>query len=315
MPVQFYYELWQRAAAKVAIELDRQVDFDVIHHITFASYWGTAGVAKVAKPMVWGPVGGGVVPPPSLRRTMGLRGEMAYRARALIRPVLARVSDPIGKRSAPTLVLAQNSETIARLGSPTASRIVSNATSVTVPSPVGGHRSKDVIFVGRLIPWKGGVLAVRVVKYLEDANARLVVFGHGPDERRMKSVAQQLGVADRVQFEGSLAREALLERVSKAGVLLHTALHEEAGLAVAEALSLGTPVVCLAHGGPAELIRRWPVSPAMAVAPVDAVTTARQLAAAVDAYLGAPPPIPRVPFEPVPTFVEQLLAAYDEVRA
>ena len=71
---QWYYDRWQRRAAARALELDRQVDFDVVHHVTLASYWTRAAAAIVDKPLVWGPVGGGVETPWRLIPELGLRG-------------------------------------------------------------------------------------------------------------------------------------------------------------------------------------------------------------------------------------------------
>ncbi len=314
LPVQLYYDLWQRAAAVKAVELDREISFDLVHHVTFASYWGRAGVAVLDKPMVWGPVGGGVSPPRTLRSLLGWRGMGSHAARAAIRPVLARLLNPLRSRAGGTLVLAQNHQTIERLGSPAGARVVSNATSVTVPSPESSRsRSKEIAFVGRLIPWKAGVLAVRVMQHVQDPEAVLVIYGRGPEESRMKSLAAQLGVDARVRFEGPVARQDLLDRLAGSAALLHVALHEEAGLAVAEALAFGTPVVCLDHGGPAELVQRWASSPSMAVVPADRLSTEIRLAGALDGFLSAPPPIPAESHLPVPTFGEELLAAYDNV--
>src|SRR5918995_6225566 len=44
-----HYDRWQRKAAQVAVELDREVDFDLVHHATLASYWTRAVVAAVDK--------------------------------------------------------------------------------------------------------------------------------------------------------------------------------------------------------------------------------------------------------------------------
>jgi glycosyltransferase involved in cell wall biosynthesis len=99
--------------------------------------------------------------------------------------------------------------------------------------------------------------------------------------------------------------------IGAAGVLVHPALHDEAGLAVAEALAMGTPVVCLDHGGPAEVVRRYPSSPSTLVSPGRPAETGRRLAAAIDAFLDRPPPIPQSPLTPDHPFAESLLAAYD----
>jgi hypothetical protein len=102
-----------------------------------------------------------------------------------------------------------------------------------------------------------------------------------------------------------------LLRLATAGALLHPALHEEAGLCVAEALALGTPVVCLAHGGPAELLHQWPDSPSAAIRPSDPETTARELASAIDGFLADAPPPPDAPRPSLTSFDEQLLNAYE----
>jgi glycosyltransferase involved in cell wall biosynthesis len=314
LPIQLYYELWQKAVARTAIDLDQEIDFDLVHHVTFASYWGSSGVAALPKPMVWGPVGGGVSPPNSLRSLLGWRGTASRLARATVRPPLARLLNPLHGRTGRTLVLTQNLETIAKLGSPEGARVVTNGTSVTVPPPRPGRsRGDEIAFVGRLLPLKAGVLAIRVVQQVRYPGAVLVVYGRGPEESRMRALASRLGVEDRVRFEGALAREDLLDRVAVSGALLHVALHEESGLAVAEALALGTPVVCLKHGGPAELVQRWADSPSIAVPPGDLRRTELELAEALDSFLANPPPIPSEPLAPSPTFQEELLRAYEDV--
>ena len=40
----YYYDRWQRRAAARAVELDRVVDFDIVHHVTLAAYWTRTGV-------------------------------------------------------------------------------------------------------------------------------------------------------------------------------------------------------------------------------------------------------------------------------
>jgi glycosyltransferase involved in cell wall biosynthesis len=95
-------------------------------------------------------------------------------------------------------------------------------------------------------------------------------------------------------------------------VLLHPALHEQAGLSVAEALVLGTPVVCLDHGGPAELVRWWPTGHVALIPPSNPESTASRLAAAVDAFLDEAPDSPKLPLAPVASFESTLLDMYDE---
>lgn len=312
----WYYERWQRMAAARAVELDRSIDFDVVHHVTLSAYWTRVGVAAVDKPLVLGPLGGAVEAPPRLVTELGPIGAVAdlYRfigrrlstRRPAVRTALARTD----------VLFAQNPETVARLpGDRMQVRVLSNATAVDVrPSPQARAqaRSKEIVFAGRLVAWKGTQLAVRTLLHLKDREATLHVLGDGPDLARMQRTVRRHGLQDRVHFEGWVARPYLLERLSTAALLLNPSVHDEAGIAMAEALSLGTPVVCLDHGGPGQIVTYWPPELTTVVTPDWPHKTVRRLAAAVDHHLSMPRPIIGHPIPAGTSFAQSVLDAYKE---
>jgi glycosyltransferase involved in cell wall biosynthesis len=308
----WYYDRWQRSAAEQAVTLNRQVDFDVVHHVSLATVWTRAGVAAVPKPLVWGPVGGGVEPPLRLLPELGWRGGLDDLARIASRRLLTRLPP---MRLAPTvaaMILAQNDDVARRLRSACPVTVLPNATAVELNGVRSeGDRTPDVLFVSRLLAWKGGHLAIRALRYMTNREAVLRIYGEGPDGPRLERAARRWGVGDRVRFQSWIRRDALLSEVSRAGVLLHPSFHDDAPLCVAEALSLGTPVVCLDHGGPAEVVRRWSASPARLVAPTDARATARRLAEAIDGFLSAPPPVRTRPIPPDRSYADAVLDAYE----
>jgi glycosyltransferase involved in cell wall biosynthesis/thiamine kinase-like enzyme len=308
----FYYDRWQRKAAVRARELDERVNFDVIHHATLAASWTRAGVIAVDKPLVWGPVGGGVEMPLSLLPELGVQGVLEEAARTVVRRILCQVGPAHLAQQRAVVIFAQNRDTARTMRTLDRVRVLSNATSVDIPrTDAAVSRRKDIVFASRLLPWKGGRLAVRALKYVKTPDATLRIYGNGPERRAIARVARRLHVADRVRFEGWVRREELLRLVATAGVFLHPAFHDEAGLAVAEALSLGTPVVCLDRGGPPELLHYWPDARAQAVRPQSAERTARAMAEAIDRFLADPPPIQTAPQRAVRSFESELLAAYD----
>jgi glycosyltransferase involved in cell wall biosynthesis len=306
-----YYDAWQRLAGVRAAELDRRVDFDVVHHATFATYWTRAGVSQLGKPFVWGPVGGGVRTPTSLRHELGAAGLRDDVLRGAAGRLAVWRPSHRATTQATTVCLAQNASTARRLNTDRVA-VLPNALTVRLTDlDPREPRGTDVAFVGRLIPLKAGPLAVRALRYVQHANTVLRVFGEGPDQKRIQRAADRWQLQDRVEFVGSLPRHELLRQVRRSGVLLHPALHEQAGLSVAEALLLGTPVVCLDHGGPAELVRWWPTSHIALILPSDPESTARRLAGAVDAFLDQAPDVPTEPVLPVVSFESSLLDAYD----
>ncbi len=107
-----------------------------------------------------------------------------------------------------------------------------------------------------LTGWKGrknGPAALKALRILRRSvpDARLLLFGHeyaqnGPAEMW----ARQNHVNAGVEFAGPVPNRSLLRRLSQeADVLLHPALEESFGMAVAEAMALGLPVVGGKHSG------------------------------------------------------------------
>jgi glycosyltransferase involved in cell wall biosynthesis len=259
VPGFHFYDRWQRRAPTRAVELNRRVDFHIVHHATLAAYWTRTGVAVLDKPLVWGPVGGGVEPPLPLLGELGWRGLLEDAGRVVTRRFLARFGPAHQAQRRAVVTIAQNRATLRQIRTAGQISVMTNATVVNLGElRFGGTRAADVLFVGRLVAWKGPMLALRAFRYVQHRAARLVFCGEGYERARVERAAQRWGIADRVIFAGFAARRAALPcgywRCVAASRLL-----EEAGLCVAEALALGTPGVCLARGGPAEILRQWPL--------------------------------------------------------
>jgi glycosyltransferase involved in cell wall biosynthesis len=312
--LHWYYDRWQDLAARRAMELERRVGFDVVHHVTFASYWTKAGVAAVGKPFLWGPVGGGVDPLLRLAPDLGLRGAVEDLGRLALRRVSgARPSVRSLPRIA-ALTLVQNAETGRRVRGTPRARTLPNATAVTLDRVERPARPEPVVaFVGRLTPWKGARLAVRALRYVRHPDVPLHIFGDGPDRQSVAKLAHRLDLGDRVVFLGRLPRREALASLGRCAVLLHPAMHDDSPLSMAEALSLGVPVVALDRGGPAELARWWPQSPSALVRPGSSVSTARRLADEVDRFLERLAEPPSEPLRPIQSFEEGILDAYQAI--
>jgi glycosyltransferase involved in cell wall biosynthesis len=113
-----------------------------------------------------------------------------------------------------------------------------------------------ILFVALLRPLKGGSLAVKALQQLVRKNpeAKLVFIGRGSEGERLAALANELGVSERVQFMGGLARPQVLGWMQVADVLLLPSLRDSGGLVLLEAMAQGKPVVCLDLGGPGEIV-------------------------------------------------------------
>ena len=109
------------------------------------------------------------------------------------------------------------------------------------------NTAPDLLFVGRLLSHKRADLAIEATAILASRglDVRLGIVGVGPEEERLRSQAEALGVAERVVFFGVLeSQDEVWSLLKGAHVMLLPSEREGFGLVVAEALVAGTPVVC-----------------------------------------------------------------------
>ncbi len=102
-----------------------------------------------------------------------------------------------------------------------------------------------VLFVGRLEPRKNPQLLIRAFAKTVAArpDARLVIAGRGPLEARLRALAAELRISDRVAFAGFVSHGALVELYNRAAVVAVPSLFEGFGLSAAEAGSTGACVL------------------------------------------------------------------------
>lgn len=253
------YLFWQREVGVMARELHRTARFDVAHHVTFASDWQPCGLARLDDlPLVWGPVGGATRSAWPLWRELGPRGLAEEAVREVVTGTARRaIGRRVARRAAVTV--AMNPDVAAAFGS-VADVVVEPNVAIDPavldhPSPPTGPTDRycTAVFAGRLIGWKGARLAIEALARPEAADWRLELLGEGPREGDLRRLADGLGLADRVEFRGYRPRDEVLDTLARADAFVFPSLHDSAGWAVAEAITLGCPVVCLDRGGPALL--------------------------------------------------------------
>jgi rhamnosyl/mannosyltransferase len=99
-----------------------------------------------------------------------------------------------------------------------------------------------VLFVGRLVPYKGVDVLLRAMRGL-DASA--IIVGDGPLRGELERQAVALGIGARVSFLGTLAEDELAEWYCNCDVLAlpSTTAAEAFGVVQVEAMARGKPVV------------------------------------------------------------------------
>ena len=118
-------------------------------------------------------------------------------------------------------------------------------------APKLAHR---IVSVGRLVPRKGFAELIAVLPALPDTE--LVIAGGAdramrddPEANRLRQLAAELGVADRVRLAGQVPRERMPELLRSADVVACVPWYEPFGIVPLEAMACGVPVVAAAVGG------------------------------------------------------------------
>ncbi len=75
--------------------------------------------------------------------------------------------------------------------------------------------------------------------------AKLILFGHGHGPgQEAEQWANERGIRENIEFAGATRNNVLLSRISKeVDVFIHPALEEAFGIAVADAMAMGKPVI------------------------------------------------------------------------
>lgn len=127
------------------------------------------------------------------------------------------------------------------------------------PAPPRAHGGPvRILSVGQTIARKGHSTMLRALPEVmrgAGSDVRVLIVGReGPDHGALRSLARELGVADRVEFRGPMAKEQMPELYREADLLVHLSVCEGMSNVVLEAMASGLPVVATPVGGMRALV-------------------------------------------------------------
>ncbi|WP_338817989.1 D-inositol-3-phosphate glycosyltransferase [Moorella thermoacetica] len=116
--------------------------------------------------------------------------------------------------------------------------------------------SQTILFVGRLVVEKGVQVLLAALARLKRLypGARLIVAGAGPYAGELQTMANNLGLADRVEFTGFVSEEVRNRLLARSRVAVFPSLYEPFGIVALEAMAAGIPVIVSRTGGLAEVV-------------------------------------------------------------
>lgn len=148
----------------------------------------------------------------------------------------------------------------------------------STPTSLRDASAPSFVTLGALIPRKGHLELLAALAGLSELEWTLTAIGRHDQDRahamQVVRTARALGLARRVDFVGAVPDSERDRLLAAADVLVHPARYEGYGMAVAEALVHGLPVVTTTGGALAETL---PPGAGLAVPPADVPALRRAL--------------------------------------
>lgn len=115
----------------------------------------------------------------------------------------------------------------------------------------------NMVFVGRLVAYKGADMAIEAVSRLDEKNrkkVRLTIVGDGSERENLVRLTRDLGLQDIVHFTGWVSQEETLSYYNAADVFCFPSIREFGGAVALEAMACGLPCLVPDHAGLGEYV-------------------------------------------------------------
>jgi glycosyltransferase involved in cell wall biosynthesis len=119
-----------------------------------------------------------------------------------------------------------------------------------------GISGNIILSAGRLAPWKGFRMLIKMMPELIEMNqfARLVIVGDGPDQDLLKSMIKNLKLEKKVYLVGAKSKEELAIYLAAADLFVLNTGYEGFSHQILEVMAAGIPIVTTNVGGNKEIM-------------------------------------------------------------
>lgn len=254
------YEIWEWLAYKKAIELNKKIKFEIIHHVTIAAWWNCGHLWKIDVPFIIGPISGGQKTPKNCYYFLRFQDIL----KEMLRDLLIFISWNFWRRpqnafKKANLIFVANAET-QKLFSKYKSKIkVMSEIGCELPIFKRDYNKRvdsiKLLWNGFFLPSKNFGLIIDVLRLIPDRFVwELKVIGNGHLLNYWKDKTSKEKFSDKVKFLGFIPKNEISNFYEWADIFLFPSLREATGTVVIEALSYSLPVIALNMNGARQVL-------------------------------------------------------------
>jgi len=141
----------------------------------------------------------------------------------------------------PSLFLKQFLTSIHKIN-PQKIKVIPNAVNTKSINTI--KQKHQLIFVGRLVPWKNINQVIKAVNIARKINPwKLIIVGSGPEEKNLKQLVQKYNASNWVKFTGKLSRTKTHHHIAQSQKLILYSSYEGMPHVLIEAMLLNTPII------------------------------------------------------------------------
>lgn len=256
-----HYLGWQKQAYDIALSLDREHNFDLVHHVNWSCINTGSLLCDLNKPFIFGPVGGGQVAPTAFKKYFfnnwkieALRSFLVkfIRFNLLVRRTLRQAD----------LVLVTNNDTsdIARqIGTRRIEMFLDNGLPEDYfpqePPIRSTSQELRLLWVGGIYHRKGLRLALESLTQVSDLIPfKLTILGDGFHSYCLQDWLKELRLEHCVEYRGQVSWMEVKQEYLNSDVFLFTSLRDSFGVQLTEAMAHALPVIVLNHHGARDFV-------------------------------------------------------------
>ena len=254
----WFYKVWQKKAYKLALELDKKENFDLIHQLNMVGYREPGYLWKIEKPFVWGPIGGLENSPWRFLPSLGIKGFIFYTGRNLInlwQRNFSKRPKQAARRANTSLIAAtpDNQRLTLNLWDSKAEVICEVGQEKDIVKTLPSKRIFDyeplkIVWSGLHTPRKNLPLLFSALKKVTTP-FELHILGNGEMTNTWKKIAQKKDLSNNCIWYGWVERQKAIDIMSSGHVFCITSISDLTSTVTLEALSYSLPIISLDHCG------------------------------------------------------------------